>query len=107
MSRTHEFNLIALEKHCFKVAPCGGDANPLERPPWYRVPDYKGNLIEAEKRELDAFRARPRHPAFEYSELSEQVEIYISGLETEAYDLETFTPDERANYLASSGYRRQ
>ena len=58
-----------------------------ERPPWYRASSYRGKLTEAEKRELDAFRARPSHPAFEYGELPEHVEMYISGLEIEAYDL--------------------
>ena len=27
--------------------------------PWYRAPDYKGDLTEAQKRELDAFRMQP------------------------------------------------
>ena len=58
-----------------------------ERPPWYRATDYKGNLTEAEKRQLDGFRALPRHPAFEYGDLPEHIEMYISGLEIEAYDL--------------------
>ena len=58
-----------------------------ERPPWYRAQDYKGRLTEAEKRELDAFRARPRHPAFDYGDLPEHVEMYISGLEVEADEL--------------------
>jgi len=58
-----------------------------ERPPWYRARDYKGNLTEAEKSKLDGFRARPRHPAFEYGELPEHVELYISGLEVEADEL--------------------
>jgi hypothetical protein len=58
-----------------------------ERPPWYRAPGYRGKLTEAEKRELDGFRARPGHPAFEYGELPEHVEMYISGLAIEAHDL--------------------
>jgi hypothetical protein len=54
-----------------------------ERPPWYRAPGYRGKLTEAEKRELDAFRARPSHPAFEYGELPEHVELYIACLQVE------------------------
>jgi hypothetical protein len=37
-----------------------------ERLPWYRAPDYSGNLTEAEKRQLDAFRMQARHPAARY-----------------------------------------
>ena len=64
-----------------------GRRKSSERPPWYRASGYRGKLTEAEKRELDAFRAQPSHPAFEYGELPEHVEMYISGLEIEAYDL--------------------
>jgi hypothetical protein len=31
--------------------------------PWYRAHDYKGDMTETEKRELDAFRMEPKHPA--------------------------------------------
>jgi hypothetical protein len=58
-----------------------------ERLPWYRAPDYSGNLTEAEKRELDASRVQARHPAYQHGELPEHVESYIAGLEIEAYDL--------------------
>ena len=57
-----------------------------ERLPWYRAPGYSGNLTEAEKRELDAFRMQAHHPAYQY-ELPEHVELYIAGLQLEAYDL--------------------
>ena len=30
--------------------------------PWYQARSYKGDLTEAEKRELDAFRMQPKHP---------------------------------------------
>jgi hypothetical protein len=76
---------------------------PRERPPWYRAGDYKGNLTEAEKRELDMFRARPEHPAFEYGELPEHVEMYISGLEIEAYDLKQAQATGRAITLSLAG----
>ena len=61
--------------------------SPSERLPWYRAPDYSGNLTEAEKRELDAFRMQVRHPAARYGDLPEEVKMYISGLQIEAYDL--------------------
>ena len=57
-----------------------------ERLPWYRAPGYSGNLTEAEKRELDAFRIQAHHPAFE-PELPEHVELCITGLQLEVYDL--------------------
>jgi hypothetical protein len=57
-----------------------------ERLPWYRAPGYSGDLTEAEKRELDAFRVQACHPAYQYGDLPEHVESYIAGLEIEAYD---------------------
>jgi hypothetical protein len=59
--------------------------------PWYRQRSYKGNLTEEEKRELDSFRwlaAQPggKHPAAEYSDLPNEVQMYISKLEIELYD---------------------
>jgi hypothetical protein len=73
------------------------------RPPWYRAPDYRGNLTEAEKRELDTFRARLRHPAFEYGDLPEHVEMYISGLELETYDLKQARAAARAVVCSLAG----
>jgi len=31
--------------------------------PWYRGRNYKGDLTEAEKHQLDALRMQPTHPA--------------------------------------------
>ncbi|MBR0847105.1 hypothetical protein JQ543_05035 [Bradyrhizobium diazoefficiens] len=58
--------------------------------PWYRLPNYKGNLTEDEKRELDYFRHREKiegetHPADRY-DLPEHVGMYVSGLEIARYD---------------------
>jgi hypothetical protein len=54
--------------------------------PWYRSPGYKGNLTEAEKRKLDAFRMQPKHPAARNEDLPEEVQSYINRLEMEIYD---------------------
>ncbi len=54
--------------------------------PWYRRHDYKGDLTEAEKRVLDAYRMQDKHPATQAEDLSEEVQQYIGGLELEIYD---------------------
>jgi hypothetical protein len=59
--------------------------------PWYRKRGYKGNLTEEEKRELDSYRwlaqrEGGKHPAADYSDLPEEVQMYISKLEIELYD---------------------
>jgi hypothetical protein len=54
--------------------------------PWYRARNYKGNLTEAEKRQFDAFRMQPRHPAATYDDLPEEVQNYIGRIEIELYD---------------------
>jgi hypothetical protein len=54
--------------------------------PWYRARKYKGNLTEAEKRQLDAFRTQPKHPAAAFDDLPEEVQAYLSGIEGELYD---------------------
>jgi hypothetical protein len=59
--------------------------------PWYRAPNYKGNLTEDEKRELDSFRHRAKsdgveHPTATYSDLPKEVGSYILKLEIELYD---------------------
>ena len=54
--------------------------------PWYRRKDYKGNLTEDLKRELDAFRMQEKHPATHYEDLPEEVQGYINSLEREIYD---------------------
>jgi hypothetical protein len=55
--------------------------------PWYRRLDYKGDLTETEKRELDALRRQKKHPAARYEDLPDEVQHYIAGLELAAYDL--------------------
>jgi hypothetical protein len=54
--------------------------------PWYRARNFKGNLTEAEKRQLDAFRTQPKHPAATFDDLSEEIQRYISGIQVELYD---------------------
>jgi hypothetical protein len=54
--------------------------------PWYRARNYKGNLSEAEKRQLDAFRTQPVHPAARLDQLPEEVQEHIRGIELELYD---------------------
>jgi hypothetical protein len=74
-----------------------------ERLPWYRATDYSGNLTEAEKRKLDAFRVQLRHPAYEYGDLPAHVESYIAGLEIEAYDFKQARAAARAFATALVG----
>ena len=54
--------------------------------PWYRAKGYKGNLTEAQKRELDSFRAQESHPASSYGKLPVEVQNYIGRLEMQIYD---------------------
>ena len=54
--------------------------------PWSRARNYKGNLTEVEKREFDAFRSKPKHPAASFDELPQEVQDYINELEFELYD---------------------
>lgn len=54
--------------------------------PWYRARGYKGKMTEAEKRELDAFRMLPKHPAAHRWDLPQEVQNYITKLELEIYD---------------------
>jgi hypothetical protein len=55
--------------------------------PWYRVRNYKGDLTEAEKRQLDAFRMQPKHPAADLDDLPEEVRLYIIGIDVELDEL--------------------
>ena len=60
--------------------------------PWYRAPNYDGNLTEDEKRELDPFRYREKsqgrkHPAVDCGDLPNEVTMYISKLEIERYGM--------------------
>jgi len=68
----------------------GRKQKPKEPLPWYRAKNYKGSLTEQEKRELDAFRHREtqggRHPAATYSDLPNEVQMYISKIEVERYN---------------------
>jgi hypothetical protein len=56
--------------------------------PWYRARDYKGDVTEEEKRELDSFRHREseggEHPSASYGDLPKEVQLYISKIEIEA-----------------------
>ncbi|PNE11157.1 MAG: hypothetical protein CR217_10230 [Beijerinckiaceae bacterium] len=54
--------------------------------PWYRARNYKGDMTETEKHQLDAFRAQPMHPATRREDLPEEVRDYIIGIELELYD---------------------
>ena len=63
-----------------------GKKKQHEHLPWYRKRNYKGNLTEAEKHQLDAFRMQEKHPAAEYESLPQEVQSYINGLELENYD---------------------
>ena len=56
-----------------------------ERAAWYRDPSYAGNMTEAEKRKLDAFRAQG-HPAVKCGDLPDEVQSYIARLEVQLYD---------------------
>ena len=59
--------------------------------PWYRTRNYKGNLTETEKRELNSFRHREseggEHPSTSYADLPEDVQSYLSKIQIEHYDL--------------------
>jgi len=54
--------------------------------PWYRARNYQGTLTETEKRQLDAFRAQPMHPAARLESLPKEVQDHISGIEMELFD---------------------
>ncbi len=54
--------------------------------PWYRRNEYKGNLNEEEKRHLDSFRLKEKHPAVAFEDLPEEVQGYLTELELAAYD---------------------
>jgi hypothetical protein len=56
---------------------------------WYRHRNYKGNLTEDEKMELDSIRWQAKsgiHPAAKIDELPDEVIDYISDLENEALE---------------------
>ncbi|MGQ5718862.1 hypothetical protein [Pseudochrobactrum asaccharolyticum] len=53
--------------------------------PWYRQPDYKGNMKESHKRKLDAFREQDNHPSTRYDDIPEDVQRYICNLEIQLY----------------------
>ncbi|WP_139793307.1 hypothetical protein [Ensifer aridi] len=76
---------------------------PLEQVPWYRAPGYKGNLTEAEKRQLDAFRMQEQHPSARYIDLPNEVQSYISAVQIELYDLKQSGAASRAMLATALG----
>lgn len=71
--------------------------------PWYRAKDYKGTLTEAQKRQLDAFRSLPKHPATMADDLPDDVRAYVSGLEFQVYDLKQDAAAEKALFFSFVG----
>jgi hypothetical protein len=69
--------------------------------PWYRERSYKGNLSEAEKRQLDAFRTQPKHPAATFDDLPEEVQSYLSGIQLELYDKKQESVADRAFFFSA------
>jgi hypothetical protein len=51
--------------------------------------NYKGNLTENEKRQLDFFRMQEKHPVADYDSLPEEVQRYINRITMEHYDLKS------------------
>ena len=63
--------------------------NQEDQIPWYRRRDYKGDLTEDEKRELDHFRWLAQQPGGKHPadhDLPEEVIDYISKLKVELHD---------------------
>jgi hypothetical protein len=71
--------------------------------PWYRARNYKGNLTEAEKRQLDAFRTQPKHPAATFDDLPEEAQGYLSGIRLELYDKKQDGAASRAFVMSAIG----
>jgi hypothetical protein len=71
--------------------------------PWYRRKDYKGNLTEAEKRELDTFRLQDNHPATRFEDLPEEVKGYIIALELRVYDFKQDKALDRPIFASIAG----
>ena len=71
--------------------------------PWYRARNYKGNLTEAQKRQLDGFRAQPKHPATQEEDLPEEVQNYIGRIELELYDNKKQIVSERTLFVSLFG----
>jgi hypothetical protein len=67
--------------------------------PWYRERNYKGDLTEAEKRQLDAFRMQAKHPAADYGDLPEEVLAYICELQVDVYRKKQDDEAERSVWL--------
>jgi hypothetical protein len=80
-----------------------GGKSKSEWVPWYRARSYKGNLSEAEKRQLDAFRMQPRHPAAMFDDLPEEVQNYVNRIELELYDKKQEGAARRAIVLSAVG----
>jgi hypothetical protein len=71
--------------------------------PWYRARNYKGDLTEEEKRQLDAFRMQPTHPAARLDDLPEEVRNYIGRIELELYDKKQDGAASRAMFYSAIG----
>ena len=69
--------------------------------PWYRRKDYDGNLSEEEKRILDSFRMKDKHPATSSDDLPSEVQGYISAIEFELYHLKQDTAAGNAVFLSA------
>jgi hypothetical protein len=80
-----------------------GARHKKEWVPWYRARNYKGDLTEAEKRQLDAFRMQPGHPAATFDDLPEEVRNYISRIGVELYDRKQEGAVGRAFVLSAIG----
>jgi hypothetical protein len=71
--------------------------------PCYRARKYKGDLTEAEKRQLDAFRMQPNHPAATIDDLPDEVQQYVSRVELELYDKKQEAAAARAFVVSAIG----
>ncbi len=74
-----------------------------ERLPWYRARTYKGDMTEAEKRQLDAFRMQPKHPAAQWDDLPEEVQNYIIRIELDLYDHKQDAAAGKAMFFSAVG----
>jgi hypothetical protein len=79
---------------------------PKEWLPWYRAHDYEGNLTEHEKRQLDALRVQPKHPAAEADDLPKEVQDYINRIECELNDEKQTVLFERTLLVSAIGGAR-
>lgn len=80
----------------------GFETRQAETLPWYRAKNYDGNLAESEKRQFDAFRSLPKHPAALSEELPEEVQSYINRIELELYDAKQ--SEAAIGFVAAAGF---